>query len=345
MLRYTPVNTLLRDLIASGQLGQLINIQHLEPIGSSHFAHSYVRGNWNNEKKATFALMAKSCHDIDILQYWAQAAPASAGEGAQQVASGENRVVSVSSFGGLMHFRPENAPAAAAITAATATADSSSSSRCLSCAAEKSCPYSAQKIYLDPLRDPKGFKGWRPNYLALIDTAVPDIENVSAALASGPYGRCVYTSDNDVVDHQVVNLSFAQGQTASFTMTAFTQKTCERQTRVFGSRGQIECDGDVVTVYDFATRKTRIYEPLKGQGIDFYDKDGQTNNQEKVKPDDIGRLIGHHGADYYLMKSFILAVREANPARISSGAAASLASHKIVFAAEKARKEGTVVHL
>jgi hypothetical protein len=68
VLRYSPYNTSIRQTISTGILGKIINIQHLEPVGRQHFAHSYVRGNWRNEKTASFSLMAKSCHDIDILK-------------------------------------------------------------------------------------------------------------------------------------------------------------------------------------------------------------------------------------------------------------------------------------
>jgi len=335
VLRYTPINTAIRDLIASGRIGQLLSIQHLEPVGFGHFAHSYVRGNWSSEQKSTFSLMAKSCHDIDLIQFWMQSQPTQprAEAGAP---GGENPAVSVSSFGSLLHFAPANKPANA-------------SSRCLSCAAEAQCPYSAKKIYLNPLEG-KAFPGqWRPNYLALVDEKVPDIENVTLALQEGPYGRCVYDGQNDVVDHQVVNISFAQGQSASFSMVSATERTCERHTRVFGSKGQLETDGETVTLVEFATGRRSAFHPLRTGGLSAEEvagtADPESADASAAPRVDVGRLKGHSGADYYLMSSFVRAVREANPALISSGAAQSLASHRIVFAAEKARKANVVVRL
>jgi predicted dehydrogenase len=147
-----------------------------------------------------------------------------------------------------------------------------------------------------------------------------------------------------VCDHQIVNFAFEQGQTASFTMIACTEKTCARQTSVYGSKGQIECDGDeTVKWVDFNTGKSRSFRPLRGEGLHSTDSEGEaTSNKESV---DVGRLVGHHGADFFLMRCFIRAVRSADPILISSGAQVSLKSHRVVFAAEKARKEGRVVNM
>jgi len=95
--------------------------------------------------------------------------------------------VRVSSFGSLKHFRKSAKPVAAG-----------DATKCLDCPAERECPYSAKKIYLDEVAD--GQVGWPVN--VLVD-GVPDIENVTHALQNGPYGKCVYESENDVCDHQV----------------------------------------------------------------------------------------------------------------------------------------------
>jgi predicted dehydrogenase len=341
VLRYTPINTAIRDLIRSGRLGQVLSIQHLEPVGAAHFAHSYVRGNWSRKDHATFSLMAKSCHDIDLLQFWMQSQPrlgVDAGATTPGSVGGDNPAVSVSSFGNLLHFNPTNKPANA-------------SSRCLDCAAEATCPYSGQKIYLKPLTEGKEkYEGWYPNFQALVDEKVPDIENVTAALRDGPYGRCVYDGQNDVADQQVVNLQFAQGQTASFSMVSTTQRVCERHTRVFGSKGQVETeDGERIVLHEFATNKRTVFHPLLHGGLSAAELAGTESDAAaedlKAPQVDVGRLTGHNGADFYLMREFVHAVRSARPELVSSGPAQSLASHRIVFAAEKARLSNTVVSL
>ena len=130
VLRYTSLNRAIRRAIDDGRVGRVVAIQHLEPIGFFHYAHSYVRGNWRKEAEATFALMAKSCHDLDLFAYWLRA-PA-------------KRIASV---GSLDHFRRDQKPAAAGAAA-----------RCIDCPIERDCPYSAVKIYLEPTQ--AGKRGW-----------------------------------------------------------------------------------------------------------------------------------------------------------------------------------------
>lgn len=116
----------------------------------------------------------------------------------------DKRCTQVSSFGSLRHFNKDNQPEGAA-------------SRCLDCAVEEDCAYSAKKIYLDSfMRGNTGFP-----VCVIVDEATED--SVTEALQTGPYGRCVYESDNDVADNQVVNMVFEDGTTANFSMVAFTE--------------------------------------------------------------------------------------------------------------------------
>lgn len=287
VLRYTPYTQQLKQIIDSGAIGEIVSIQHLEPVGYWHQAHSFVRGNWRNEKESSFMLLAKSCHDLDWLRYMI----------------GE-KCRAVSSFGSLKHFRREEKPPDAG-------------NRCLDCNYEPSCPYSAKKIYIGFLR--RGIKGWPVNVVT------PEVseENVLAALKEGPYGRCVYECDNDVVDHQVVNMEFEGDKTASFTMTAFT-KANDRKTRIFGTRGEIEGDGTKISLYDFLMEKTKV--------IDVAVSDSDT-------------LELHGGGDYGVMNSFVSAVAHNDPSEILSGPEETLESHLIVFAAERSRRERRTVTL
>lgn len=287
VLRYTPYTQKLKALLDSGAIGDLISMQHLEPVGYWHQAHSFVRGKWGKESTSTFMLMAKSCHDLDWMRYIM-------GRPCQRV----------SSFGSLAHFRAENRPAGA-------------TERCLDCPVEATCPYSAKKIYLN--RVAAGDTGWPTDVV----TPEPTEASVLEALRTGPYGRCVYACDNDVVDHQVVNMEFEKGRSAVFTMTAFTQAN-HRITRIFGTRGEAFCDGHHVRHFDFMTDR-------------WYDH---------PIPDIDGSITaGHGGGDYYLMKAFTAAVSTGDAGKILSGGAESLETHRMVFAAEKARREGRVVTL
>jgi predicted dehydrogenase len=289
VLRYTAYTQALKNLVDSGLIGEVISLQHLEPVGYWHQAHSFVRGNWRNEKESSSMLLAKSCHDLDWIRY----------------VMGE-RCRSVSSFGALKHFKKSQKPA-----------EAGSATRCLSCNYEPKCPYSAKKIYLGALA--RGDRGWPVDVVA----PEPTVASVTAALESGPYGRCVYECDNDVVDHQVVSLLFEQDKTATFTMTAFN-KAAHRKTRIFGTRGELFGNGDTIEHFDFLTDETRIIP---------------------TEMADSGILGGHGGGDYGLMDRFVRAVAKNDPSIILSGADESLESHRMIFAAERARKEHRVVDL
>lgn len=286
VLRYTPYTRALKQIIDAGTIGQLVNIQHLEPVGFWHQAHSFVRGHWRNEAMSSFMLLAKSCHDIDWLRYIA-------GQPCRRV----------SSFGSLFHFRRANQPAGAA-------------DRCIDCGVESTCPYSALRIYGSRLA--RNEKGWP------VDSVTSEMteDGLRRALATSPYGRCVYACVNDVVDHQVVNLEYANGLSASFTMSAFTPFG-GRQTRIGGTRGYLETlDSSVIRHFDYLTGTWQTLD---------------------TKASDAGILGGHGGGDGGLMRAFLTAVRTGDPTHILSGPEETLESHLTVFAAEEARRSGNVI--
>ncbi|MBQ9787815.1 MAG: Gfo/Idh/MocA family oxidoreductase [Lentisphaeria bacterium] len=292
VLRYTIYTKTLKEILNSGEIGEIVSIQHLEPVGYWHQAHSFVRGLWRNEAESSFMLLAKSCHDVDWLR------------GVMG-----KKCVAIQSFGSLRHFRASEKPAGAA-------------DRCLECPAriESACPYSALKIYFRD-RMSKGMKNWPVNVLV----PEPNPEKLEKALAEGPYGRCVYACDNDVVDNQVVNMSFEDGSTASMTMTAFNF-IGGRRTRIFGTLGEIETtDSTVITVKRFLDETTRTVD------TDMLN-DGGINS-------------GHGGGDTGIMENFVQAVAENDPSLILTGIDETLESHLMVFAAEKSRREGIVCTL
>jgi predicted dehydrogenase len=286
VLRYAPYTRLVRSLVDAGAVGEIVSIQHHEPVGFWHQAHSFVRGNWRREDLTSFMLLTKSCHDIDWLQHIAG-----------------RPIARVSSFGSLRHFTPANRPAGAA-------------DRCLDCSVESSCPYSAVRLYGGLLAS--GEHHWP------LDVVISDFTATAldTALREGPYGRCVYACDNDVVDHQVVAIEFDGGATASFTMNAFNTGG-HRRTRIFGTRGELVCDGTTVTVHDFVSGSATVHDPSSVSGASAAD--------------------GHGGGDFALMEAFVTAVATGDRSTILSGPDASLNSHLATFAAEHARRTGTVV--
>ncbi|PPQ77315.1 hypothetical protein CVT25_010897 [Psilocybe cyanescens] len=287
VMRYSPYSREITEIIRSGALGELINIVQVEPVGYYHFAHSYVRGNWASQDSSSFSLMTKCCHDIDLICHWFYPAIP----------------VKVSSFGSLRHFRKSAKPAAAG-----------NATRCNECLAEKDCPYSAKKIYLDPVA--QGNTDWP---IATLVDGLPDIENITEALNQGPYGLCVYESANDVCDNQVVNIEFSNGSTASFTMVAFTSAICDRQTRLHFSHGEIIGDMNTFTVNDFRKRLSKVHRP---------ESDGGGS---------------HGGGDMGLIRSFVDAVLTNQQDLLGTNVNEVLKSHLTVFAAEASRRDGVVV--
>jgi len=204
-----------------------MTIDLLEQVEIKHHAHSFVRGNWGNESRSTFMLLAKSCHDLDYLSYLI-----------------DRPCLAVNSFGHLSYFRKENAPP-------------TSTNRCTDpCPLEPTCTFSAVKQYLETRRDK-----WPANVTGAATTAESQLE----ALRTGPYGRCVWKCDNDAVDHQIVSMQFADEITATFTMTAFTA-TGGRRLRVHGTMGELNFDEQTITIRHFNNPEEKSQTPIQEQG-------------------------------------------------------------------------------
>jgi predicted dehydrogenase len=266
----------MKEVVDSGRLGDIVSIQHLEPVEHIHMSHSFVRGNWRNSKESTPMILSKSCHDTDILRWVI-------GKSCEKV----------SSFGSLKHFSEENAP-------------DGSTARCTDgCTYERQCIFSAIKLY-------KEKKGW------LYHLAIDNYEDATIlkALQEGPYGKCVYRTDNDVVDHQVVNMEFEDQITVAFSMEAFTHYG-GRRTRIFGTKGDLIGDESHMTIKDFLTGEQENWEPGKA-----------TENS------------GHGGGDYGLVHDFVQAVSQQDPSLLTSTIDASMESHLIGFKAEESRLNG-----
>ncbi|MHA2055678.1 MAG: Gfo/Idh/MocA family protein, partial [Candidatus Hodarchaeales archaeon] len=262
VLRYTKFFQTISELINAGKIGDVITIDLRENVSYYHYAHSFVRGNWNNSEKSSPMILAKSCHDLDIL-FWLVG----------------SRAKTISSFGNLLHFKPENAPVGA-------------TQRCLDgCLAVSKCKYYAPRIYIEIIpflriasnshsrkirlisnialhhrklfsllkkiipsfKEVENYKGWPVSVI----TDDLTLSGKWEALKRSNYGKCVYFSDNDVVDHQVVIINFDNGVTATFTMHGFSHDE-GRTIRVDGTIGTI--------IGEFLSTKTKLvfYDHLKG---------------------------------------------------------------------------------
>ncbi len=287
VLRYSPFFRKVKSLIDSGAVGEIVNIQLTEPVGNVHQSHSFVRGNWGNADESSPMLLQKSCHDMDILQWLIG-----------------KKCLRASSFGSLTYFtaanRPEGAP-----------------DFCIDgCPHAETCPYNAVRLYLDDKEN-----SWFRNAASKMHE--PSDADVERALRTTNYGRCVYGCNNNVVDHQVVNLEFEDGITCGFTMSAFS--IGGRYIRVMGTKGEIsgEFKCPTVDLYDF---ETKTHTPIQVADKEFDDS----------------IVGGHGGGDDGIMASFyelLCGKTDVSLCDIS----VSTENHMIAFAAERARLEGRVV--
>lgn len=286
VLRYTPFFQAVKKILDSGAIGELQNIQWLENVGYWHQAHSYVRGNWRNSETSSPMILAKCCHDLDLLLWLA-----------------DSPCKSVSSFGSLGHFNKENAP-------------ENAPERCLDgCPAKDTCPYYAPHIYIDWKDD------WQADVIRKVVSEDTSEEALMKALKEGPYGRCVYHCDNNVVDHQVVNMEFENGVTASLTMTGFSYD-CSREVKFMGSKGELRG----------ALESNELHYINFRKGI-----------RETIPVD--AAAEGHGGGDSGIMESFLEMIRKNEMTKESSDIRVSIQSHKIAFAAERSRVTGKVISL
>jgi hypothetical protein len=286
VLRYAPYFVKMKELITQGAVGEVISIQHLEPIEHMHMSHSYVRGNWHNSKTTTPIILAKSCHDLDIIK-WVINKPAK----------------QISAMGDLKWFRKENAP-------------QGSTARCTDgCAVERTCPYSAIKMYYEQRQ--------RLGVFDLPDDKTKHPEAIMEKLKTTDYGRCVYRMDNDQPDHYITNIRFGDNITASFSMEAFTSYA-GRRTRIMGSMGDMVGDMNELVITDFRTNKQTKLVP-KAEDVDEY------------------RNSGHGGGDWLLANDFVQAVSQQNPKLLTSTIDESIESHIMAFMAEESRKSNKVM--
>ena len=227
-MRYTPLYRTLKRLVASGDYGRVVNIEHTENLDFEHMAHSYVRGFFNNDA-LTPMILAKSCHDMDLLLYLTEKNP-----------------VRLASFGSLFHFKPENAPEGAP-------------DFCLDgCPAANSCPYDVRRAYFRPDTDAA--------YLRQMGV-IRDRDHLLELLKTSRFGRCVYRCDNNVVDHQVCVIEFDGGVTASFTMAGHNGIE-RRRTRIQLTDAEIELDSSrkTIEIRRFSTGDHEILTPPSGGG-------------------------------------------------------------------------------
>lgn len=202
VLRYQPFFAAVKRILASGELGRIVHMQHNENIGYWHFTHSYVRGNIRNSQMGGPLILAKTSHDLDLLTWFA-----------------DSEALRVSSVGSIAHFRPQDAPPGAPEFCADG------------CPAALTCPHNAVRYYVNEMGESR-------QWPASMVTAEPGREVRLAAVAHGQFGRCVYRNDNTQPDHQITTIEFANGIRAVLTASAFTAEDT-RTLRIFCTGGEL----------------------------------------------------------------------------------------------------------
>jgi predicted dehydrogenase len=301
VLRYAPFYVAIRQLLAQGIIGQVLNVQTTEHVSSHHMAVAFVRGKWSNsERSGSSMLVAKCCHDMDLLAW---------------IKSGV-RPREVGSFGGLMYFRPEQAPQGAG-------------TRCLvDCAIEPDCLYSAKKQYID---HPERWKFYVWDDLQGIEQ--PSIAQKIESLKNGsPYGRCVWKCDNNVVDHQSVMVKFEDGSTATHNMVGGAARA-SRSIHVLGTLGEIKGN------FEDSKFVVRHIDPRPGCEYREEVVDVQTRG------DMHGAYGGHGGGDSNLVRDFVRVIRGESASISTTTLDDSIYGHLIGFCADRSMKESRIVEI
>ena len=288
VLRYTSAFRSLKYFIQSGKLGKIMSVQHTEAVGNLHQSHSFVRGRWGNSDETSPMLLQKSCHDLDIIQWML-----------------EKKCKKIQSFGALRYFVPENAPEGAP-------------ERCHEgCPVADTCPYEATRVYYHD----------SPNWLKHAFTKpFKDEEEKRKAFLESQYSRCVFKCNNNVVDHQTVNMLFEDDITVTFTMTGFNKGG--RSTRVMGTKGELFFEDDLASAR-FFNFDTRQYEELP-------------TNEAQVDASING---GHGGGDTGIVAVLYEYLTDRIDKKEVSEIGISIENHMLVFAAEESRRTDTVVDI
>ncbi|KAK9709550.1 hypothetical protein K7432_008969 [Basidiobolus ranarum] len=277
--RYNAYNKTIKRLIDSGAIGEVMSIQHLEPVGIYHLQPSFSRSS--KKKNHTLSLLAKNLHDIDLITWFIG-----------------TQCRRVSSFGNL--YLPLKSKKAVQLP---------DSSRCRQCPHEQECCYSAKQMFSNI-----------PEFTSKISTpSVNEIENLPDTFTST-------TVADDGINNQIISMEFDGGKTCNFTMVSCTESTCEYKTRIFGTLGELEADGQAIRLFNFLTRRSEIIRPERDE--------------------DHGEISVNDGDNSGAIRSFLeyITYYDSN-GHFSCDPENALDIHLCVFAAEEARKHGTVINI
>jgi predicted dehydrogenase len=262
VLRYAPFFTLVKRALVEGRIGDVVAIHSQENVWYWHMAVAFVTGKYNRRDTSSPMLLAKCCHDLDLIAWFMSGVP----------------VKRVASFGSIKQFRPENAPPG-------------STDRCLNgCAVEPTCNYSARRLYVD--HD----LGWGGAWESFVEPEKLMREDKLRSLATdNPHGRCVWRCDNTVVDHQCVIVEWANGVTATHNMWGGASRAC-RKIMIMGTTGEIEGDLDEGTLtirnHDPDAERSFRAETIDVRQIDAASVGGHGGGDHRLIADFLARIRG-----------------------------------------------------
>lgn len=290
VLRYAPFYKTVKKLLMEDAIGKVMSAVLVEGVGNVHQSHSYIRGNWHSEKESAPMLLAKSCHDLDIIQ-WLLDKPCK----------------KVTSFGNLTYFTSENAPEGAPVRCVDGT-----------CPIKDTCPYNCIKLYYDD-KENLWFRDAATR--AFTKGEIPTDEEVMRALKETDYGLCVFHANNDVVDHQIVNMEFEGGTTVQFSMNAFNK--LGRYIRLFGTKGE-------------------LYAYAADTSISIFRFEDNETVTIPVAETDEGIDGGHGGGDQGIIRELYDYLNDDYKGYCAADISRSVKNHLLGFAAEKARHENRI---
>jgi len=285
VLRYSIFYKEIEKLVRNKVIGDIKTINMTENVGYWHYCHSFVRGNWRNSNETSPMILQKSCHDMDLFRWLA----------------GE-KCLRVQSFGSLSYFNHNHKP-------------EGSADRCPDCKYKSTCQFSAERIYITDERT--GVLHVGDEWPVQVVVENPTEEKVRAALKYGPYGRCVFACDNNVVDHQTLNMEFENNIYGTFSMSAFSDENY-RTIKITGTAGELYGRLD-----DFKITLRKFGEP------------------EEIL--DFGKMLeattGHGGGDEGLAAAFC-DLLEGKESSSMTSVDVSVESHVMALAAEASRLQG-----
>ncbi|MBQ9485884.1 MAG: Gfo/Idh/MocA family oxidoreductase [Clostridia bacterium] len=308
VLRYTPFYRKIKEIIDSGEIGKIIDMEMNEHVWHGHFVNAYVRGKWRNEKECGSGfLLAKCCHDTDLMCWL------------------NNITVptKVSSFGSRAMYCPENAP-------------NGSADYCYNCPVKSDCVFDAARFEL--------IMDCCPQYTWLnMGKPISELttEEKKEHLRKSEFGKCVYKTDMDIVDRQCVSVNFANGSVGTLNMVGGASKA-GRHIHIVCEYGEIV--GYVEENKMIYRKYNKGLSDQKYLNDDMTHQDTVIDIAADVVESAV-LFGGHNGGDYAIMHDVVRYFNGDNSSPSLTPISDSVDGHFVVYAAEESRKNDKIIKL